>query len=303
MLEQFLPELALAENAQLLRQLDGMTAEKRLPHALIIEGGDPEANGRLARLCARVFLCACEQPLSGECRVCRIMSAYGAHADIIEVQGTGKTGAVSVEAVRSLQEQARRVPAEADGQVFLLENCDNMLAPAQNAFLKLFEEPPPRVMFIMTCASAMNLLETIRSRACLLRAAWPDAAPDESVAKAATLAQQLAVALVSEREIDAILLTGQFSRPASKNPAVRQELAALLSALRGVLRDALVLGAGGSSAESSEAAQQIARTLTPERIAAMLDEIPVLQQALRTNAPIPLFTTAMCVRLRRAAGR
>lgn len=303
MLEQFLPELALPENAQLLRQIDGMIAEKRLPHALVIEGCDPEINGRLARLCARAFLCACEQPMAGECRVCRIMSAYGAHADVIGVEGSGKTGAISVDAVRSLQEQARRIPAEADGQVFLLEGCDTMLPPAQNAFLKLFEEPPPRVMFVMTCRSAMSLLETIRSRACLLRASWPAAAPDQSTAKAAELAQKLAVALVSAREADALLLTGQFSRPASKNPAVRQELAALLTALRGVLRDALVLGSGGNTAEGNEATAIIARTLTPERIAAMLDELPVLEQALRANAPIPLFTSAMCVRLRRAAGR
>jgi len=279
-----------------------MSAEKRLPHALIIEGGDPEANGRLARLCARMFLCTCARPLAGECRVCRIMSAYGAHADVIQVEGTGKTGAISVDTVRDLPERARRIPTEADGQVFLMENCDSMLAPAQNAFLKLFEEPPPRVMFVMTCRSAMNLLETIRSRACLLRASWPGAAPDESTAKAAELAQQLAVALVSEREMDALLLTGQFSRPASKNPAVRQELAALLAALRSVFRDALVAGAGGSSAQDS-AASTIARTLPPERVAAMLDELPALEQALRSNAPIPLFTTAMCVRLRRAAGR
>ena len=302
MLEQFLPELALPENAQLLRQLDGMAAEKRLPHAIIIEGGDHELNGALARLCARAFLCGCQQPLAGECRVCRMMTAYGAHADIIEVEGTGKTGAISVDTVRDLQEQARRIPADADGQVFLLESCDSMLPPAQNAFLKLFEEPPPRVMFIMTCRSAMSLLETIRSRACLLRAAWPGAAPDESAAKAAELAQQLITALVTGQEMDALLLTGQFSRPASKNAAVRQELAALLSAMRGVLRDALVLGAGGS-AENAGAAAVTARTLTPERIAAMLDELPALEQALRTNAPIPLFTTAMCVRLRRAAGR
>lgn len=302
MLEQFLPELALPENAQLLRQLDGMTADRRMPHAIVIEGADPDLNGRLARLCARAFLCACQPPMAGECRVCRIMSAYGAHADVVTVEGTGKTGAISVDAVRGLQEQARRVPVEAEGQVFLLENCDTMMPPAQNAFLKLFEEPPPRVMFVMTCRSAMSLLETIRSRACVLRAAWPVSAPDESSARAVELARELAVAIVSGKEMDALALTGRFSRPAAKNPAVRQELGALLTALRGVLRDALVIGSGGS-AESSDSTALIARTLTSERIAAMLEEIPALEQALRANAPIPLFTTAMCVRLRRAAGR
>lgn len=303
MLTAFMPELGLPENAQLAARLESMFAARRLPHALLIEGGDSEANGRLARLCARAFLCSCEQPLSGECRVCRLMTAYNAHADIVSVEGTGKTGAISVDAVRSLQEQARRIPADADGQVYLLEDCDSMQAPAQNAFLKLFEEPPPRVMFVMTCRSAMNMLETIRSRASTLRLESPDAVPDELTVRSAELAQRFAEALVSEREIDALLLTGQFSRPSSKNAAVRQELAALLAALRNVFRDALVLGTGSSVSAESSAASVVAGTLTPDRIAAMLDELPLLEQALRTNAPIPLFTSAMCVRLRRAAGR
>ncbi|MBE6760466.1 MAG: hypothetical protein E7554_10370 [Ruminococcaceae bacterium] len=303
MLESFLPELALPENSQLLGQLESMITERRLPHAIIIEGADGELNGRLARLCARAFLCSCERPLEGECRVCRLMATYGAHADIVKVEGSGKTGAIPVDTIRDLNEQARRIPADADGQVYLLEDCDNMQPPAQNAFLKLFEEPPPRVMFVVTCRSAMNLLETIRSRACLLRASWPGAAPDEDAVRAAELAGRFAVALVSASEADALMLTGTFSRPAAKNPQVRKELAALLSAMRSLLRDALVIGAGAPSDTENGPAAVIAGTLPPERVAAMLDELPALEQALRTNAPIPLFTTAMCVRLRRAAGR
>jgi len=303
MLETILPELSLPGNAQLLSQLESMTAERRISHALIIEGGDRELNGRLARLCARAFLCSCHSPLAGECRVCRIMSASGAHADVVEVRGSGKTGAISVDTVRDLQEQARRIPADADGQVYLLEDCDGMMAPAQNAFLKLFEEPPPRVMFIVTCRSAMNMLETIRSRACLLRAAWPVSEPDEISAQITELAGKFAVALVSEREADAVMLTGRFSRPSSKGAETRRELTALLQALRGLFRDALVSGAGAGTAESGSPAAVVAGTLPPERVAAMLEELPALEQALRSNAPIPLFTSAMCARLRRAAGR
>lgn len=303
MLKTLLPELGLPENRQLLGRLESMTAERRIPHAIIIEGSDGQLNGRLARLCARAFLCECSQPLSGECRVCRIMSAYGGHADVTEVEGSGKSGAISVDTVRDLQESALRIPAEAGGQVFLLEECDNMQSAAQNAFLKLFEEPPPRVLFVLTCRSAMSMLETIRSRACILRAVWPVSEPDENTAQIRELAGRFAVALVSEREADAVLLTGRYSRPSSKNPAVRKELAELLAALRGVLRDALVMGAGAGRSEDESPAAIVAGTLSPERVTAMIDELPVLEQALHTNAPIPLFTASMCARLRRAAGR
>lgn len=43
-----------------------------------------------------------------------------------------------------------------------------MLIQAQNAFLKVFEEPPQNVIFVLTCKSATSLLETIRSRARVL---------------------------------------------------------------------------------------------------------------------------------------
>lgn len=306
MLERLLPELSLPGNEQLCARLEGMIDARRLPHALIVEGEDGQLCGKLARLCAHAFLCNCDSPLAGDCRACRLIAAYGSHADIIEVEGTGKTGAISVDAVRALQEQVRLIPADGSGQVYLLEGCDSMLPAAQNAFLKLFEEPPAGVMLIMTCRSASALLETIRSRGCILRIAGEqDNSADEAREEARAAADAFAAALVSDKDADSLLLTGRYSKPSAKNPAVRKELALLLEGLRGVFRDALVIGAGSGTLvkDAGAGAQLLARSLPPERVAALLDELPEFERALKANAPIPLLTTAMCVRLRRAAGK
>lgn len=305
MLEKFIPELASGDNAELRHSLEAMISERKLAHAMIIEGDDAELCGRVARLCARGFLCTCETPLDGSCRSCRLIEAYGGHADVITVEGGGKTGAVTVDRVRELIGSASLVPADGQGQVYLLENCDNMLAPAQNAFLKLFEEPPVGVMFIMTCRSSQKLLETVRSRAYLLRVRGEKAAPNEADVELFAFAERFAVALASESDKEAMLLTGRFCRAPAKNPDTRKELARLFVMLERIFREALVIGAGagGIIPESCEAAKALSRTLPPERVGAMLGTLPELAAANRSNAPISLMTSAICVRLRRAAGR
>ncbi|MBQ4313404.1 MAG: hypothetical protein IJC18_04245 [Clostridia bacterium] len=303
MLTKLLPELAREENAGLIASLENMIASRRLPHAIIIEGDDPELNMRLARLIGRAHICSCQGKLSGECRVCRVIDSGGEHPDILEVSGSGKTGAISVDAVRALRLKGNLVPTEADGMVWIMGGCDIMLPPAQNAFLKLFEEPPEGVMFIMTCQSALRLLETIRSRAQIMRVNWHggEIASGEEDA----FAEQFALALVAASDSDAMMLTSRFSRQKKDAPEVRRELVGLIDRLAGIFRAALIIGAGAERIlpSRSQAAEEIARTLSPERIEMMNEQLADLRQAVKTNAIIPLVTTAMCVRLRAAAGR
>ena len=56
------------------------------------------------------------------------------------------------------------LPNEAERKVYLIEDADTMNVPAQNAALKLLEEPPRGVIFLLCAANAETLLETVRSR-------------------------------------------------------------------------------------------------------------------------------------------
>lgn len=303
MLEEFLPQLENENMAGLRGQLEQMLSARRLPHAIIIEGENAELNGKLARLIAHAALCTCDRPLLGDCPVCHIMAEGGKHPDIVEVQGSGKTGAISVDTVRQLHSYGSLVPELAEGIVYLLENGDLMLKPAQNAFLKLFEEPPAAVTFIITCTSALRLLETIRSRACLLHAVWPEDIAEDSELR--EKAEQIALALISQHDADLLMQTARYSRTGKEGTAARKELSAVLGELRAIFRQALVIGAGAEQIlpYKSNAAAELSRTLSPARTEQLMAELTGLERAIKNNANMALLTTAMCVRLRKAAGK
>lgn len=303
MLEKFLPELSSSECAPLKEQLEQMIAARRLPHAIIIEGEDESLNASLARLIARARLCTCDEPLSGECETCRIVST-GTHPDIVEVEGSGKTGAISVDTVRQLHTYGSLSPEIADGIVYLLENGDLMLKPAQNAFLKLFEEPPENITFIITAASAAKLLETIRSRAFLLRATWPQK-PEDSSDELRQQAEQLALSLLSGTEADTMLCTARYSRTGKDGAAARRELTLVLGELRAIIRQAMIINAGAPQVLSqiSPAAERLAVNLPPARLEQLMVELPTIERSIKNNASMALVTSAMCVRLRKAVGK
>ena len=69
------------------------------------------------------------------------------------------------------------MPNEAANKVYILRSADSMNAAAQNALLKILEEPPRFVSFILVAQSAVPLLETVRSRCVTLHRNGEDAAP------------------------------------------------------------------------------------------------------------------------------
>lgn len=69
---------------------------------------------------------------------------------------------ISIERIRELYEQARTRAAK--GRVIIIDDADTMTIPAQNAFLKLLEEPNQSTRFILTSHHPEALLPTIRSR-------------------------------------------------------------------------------------------------------------------------------------------
>lgn len=314
-LAQRLPDLALPVNAVTASMLERMISGRRIPHAIVIEGDDKTKNTRLATIIAQAWLCACEQPLGGECRPCLTLGTGGGHADFEIVSAVSASGAIPVDEIRALHLKAGRAPTEADGMAFLLENGDLMQRQAQNAFLKLFEEPPDGVLMMLTCRSRMKLLETIRSRACILRVEWSET-QEETVdeaekerrsaqAELESFAERFALALIAKDDADALILSARFSPSApAQNAAARRDFIELTGLLAELLRKAMLLAAGAGSVLKApcEAAQRLSSNVPPERLQMMLDILPELERAATNNAAMSLVTAAACVKLRTAAG-
>lgn len=138
-------------------------------HAVILTSPDAAESLRQARLLAAAAVCerGGERPC-GQCRHCRKALA-GIHPDIITVRrleddkGRRKRE-ISVEQIRQISTDAVVLPNEAERKVYIIEEADTMNVSAQNAALKLLEEPPGGVVFLLTAVNAAKLLPTVRSR-------------------------------------------------------------------------------------------------------------------------------------------
>lgn len=154
-------------NTELKRRLSASFDSGRASHCYLLCG--PEGSGKhtLAGILAAAY--QCEQPNApcGQCRVCR--KAFGGiHPDIITIDEPEKR-TVSVDLIRQLQGDAYVRPNEGRRKVYLIPRAQDMTDNAQNALLKLIEEPPAYAAFLLLTTSAERLLPTVRSRAVELR--------------------------------------------------------------------------------------------------------------------------------------
>ena len=151
-----------------LSLLRSMIRRDRLPHAFIIFGERGVGKKTLAREMARLILCqnggeACAPDISAACPACRMMLKE-IHPDFIVKTPGGKSGNYLSEDLRAIISDSSVTPSEGDKKIYFLPNVDKALPEAQNMLLKIVEEPPPHVMFIMTAESKEMILPTILSR-------------------------------------------------------------------------------------------------------------------------------------------
>ncbi len=103
----------------------------------------------------------------GRCPHCRKALA-GIHPDIQRFTREKDRRQFSVDAVRRMRSEAYVIPTEAAGKAFIAEGADTMNPSAQNALLKVLEEPPAGTVFLLQCENPGRFLETIRSRCVLV---------------------------------------------------------------------------------------------------------------------------------------
>lgn len=125
------------------------------------------------------------------------------HLDIIEIDAASNNG---VDDVRELRDKALIAPAQAKKKIYIIDEVHMLSKPAFNALLKILEEPPAHIVFILATTDFDKLPDTIVSRT--QRFHFRAIEPEELTQRLAAIAQKESIKI--DRE--ALTLLGERSR-------------------------------------------------------------------------------------------
>lgn len=130
-----------------------------MTHAWLITG--PPGSGRSTAAVAFAAALQCPDGGCGVCTVCQTSRA-GSHPDVDLVRS--ETLSYGVEEARELVAKASVVPANTPWHIVVIEDADRLTEQAVNVLLKVLEEPPPHLVWLLCAPSPEDVLPTIRSR-------------------------------------------------------------------------------------------------------------------------------------------
>jgi len=147
---------------RLLSLLKQNLKERNIAHAYLLTGPRHIGKGTLAVNIAQAMNCDASEPPCGQCHSCRRI-AQEKHADVI-LTHLNLNAEISIDTIRELQHLANLPPYEGKYKVFIIDDAEYLSIEAANCLLKILEEPPPNVIWLLLASEENRLLPTVISR-------------------------------------------------------------------------------------------------------------------------------------------
>ena len=134
----------------------------KLPHAVLITGGDEGTDLVLGKAIAELLLCSSSSKPCQYCKSCKLRLASN-HPDL-KILDRGDDKQIKVEKVRDVIDWATKSSVLGGIKLCLICAAEDLNIQAQNALLKVLEEPPKGTFFCLISNQPLSLLPTVRSR-------------------------------------------------------------------------------------------------------------------------------------------
>lgn len=279
-------------NEEVKKRIAAAIDSGTMSHAVLLTGGTEKERKDLAILLAQALLCEKENKPCLKCPSCAKIKS-GNHPDILITSGeAGKQKSIKIDTIRDIRRRAFIVPNEAAFQIFIILEASGMGEEAQNALLKILEEPPATARFILASRSRDDFRQTILSRvtAFAISEDSGQAAGEKENSKAEAAARDILTAMTTKNEYKIILSTGSLE----KN---RKNFKAALERMIILLRDAIVSKYRPYNGNDRALIEKLANTFSDSVMMQMQETLKTLVADADKNANENLLLTRLAISL------
>ena len=158
----------LCGNEETKKRIGRAIESGSVPHAFLIGGPSGSGKTTLATEIAAAMNCESkggDRPLPcGECNSCKRIYS-GNYPDVKTLAKKKDKATLGVDPVKEFREDMFLSSTESEHKIYIIDDAECMTPEAQNALLKVLEEPPRSVVIILLAKECDRILTTIKSRA------------------------------------------------------------------------------------------------------------------------------------------